>query len=287
MKLNPLNPEEEAVIVYKGTEAPYLGKFTDHKEEGTYVCKRCSAPLYNSHDKFDSGCGWPSFDDEIPGAISRVPDRDGHRIEILCGACGAHLGHIFEGERFTPKNVRHCVNSISLDFAPKEAPSQPTTKTALFAAGCFWGVEYYFQQTPGVLATRVGFAGGPLKNPSYREVCDGNTGHYEVIEVTYDPATISYEELLKLFFSIHDFSQENGQGPDIGPQYRSAIFYSEESQLQTAEKIIDLLRSKNHTVATILIPATPFYPADDKHQSYYLKNGHTPYCHTKRNIFEN
>jgi len=121
LKLNRLTPEEERVIVYKGTERPFSGEYDENFEEGTYICRRCEAPLYRSKDKFDAHCGWPAFDDEIPGAVKRIPDPDGERIEIECANCGAHLGHVFEGERFTTKNTRHCVNSISMKFIPSKS----------------------------------------------------------------------------------------------------------------------------------------------------------------------
>jgi len=277
-----LTPEEARVIVQKGTELPFSGKYHAFKEKGTYVCKRCGAPLYLSTAKFDSGCGWPSFDQEIAGAVKRQTDDDGMRTEITCAACGAHLGHVFLGEGFTATNTRHCVNSISMNFVSADAAK---TETALFASGCFWGTQYYLQRAKGVLTTTVGFTGGNTANPTYEEVASGATGHAEAVQVVYDPALIAYEELAKLFFETHDFSQVNRQGPDIGTQYRSEIFYLNESQRLTAEKLAEVLKGKGFKVATRITQAGPFWNAEEYHQNYYQKSGAQPYCHVFRKIF--
>jgi len=277
-----LTSEEEQVILHKGTELPFSGKYYAFKEKGTYMCKRCGTALYLSSAKFDSGCGWPSFDQEIPGAVKRQVDPDGLRTQISCASCGAHLGHVFIGEGFTAQNTRHCVNSISMNFVPAD---EKKTETAIFASGCFWGTQYYLQQAQGVLTTTVGFAGGPTANPTYEEVSSGASGHAEAVQVVFDPDQISYEELAKLFFETHDFTEVDRQGPDIGSQYRSEIFYKNEAQRQTAEKLSGILSAKGFKVATRLSKAGLFWPAEDYHQNYYQKSGSQPYCHVYRKIF--
>ncbi|MCX6230143.1 MAG: bifunctional methionine sulfoxide reductase B/A protein [Bacteroidetes bacterium] len=281
MNYNKLTPEEENVIINKGTERPFTGKYYLTKDQGTYVCKRCNAPLYHSSDKFESSCGWPSFDDEIKGAVKRVLDADGHRTEIICAKCGAHLGHVFEGEGLTPKNIRHCVNSISMNFIPA---SDNKTDTAIFAGGCFWGVEYFFQKEAGVISTEVGYIGGHTMNPSYKDVCGHNTGHAEAARIIFDPEKTSFEKLARLFFEIHDPTQMDRQGPDVGDQYRSEIFYMNPEQKEITEKLIKLLKDKGFKVVTKLTKATTFWKAEDYHQQYYEHKGNKPYCHgyTKR-----
>jgi peptide methionine sulfoxide reductase msrA/msrB len=284
MQLNKLTPEEERIIKYKGTERPFSGAYDKFFKNGTYYCKQCGAALYRSSDKFDSGCGWPAFDDEIPGAIKHLPDADGRRTEIQCAACGGHLGHVFEGERLTNKNVRHCVNSLSLTFKDEPMNTEVKTEKAYFAGGCFWGVEHYMKDIDGVLSTSVGYMGGKTKNPSYEDVCSHTTGHAEVVEVVWDPAKTNFEKVAKMFFEIHDPTQVNRQGPDIGDQYRSEIFYTSEEQSVTAQKLIDLLKQKGYKVATKITKAPEYYKGEGYHQNYYEKKGSLPYCHayTKR-----
>ncbi len=280
-KMNKLTPEEERVILHKGTERAFTGKYYNHKEDGVYTCKQCGAQLYNSTDKFDSGCGWPSFDDEIEGAVKRSVDADGRRTEITCAKCGGHLGHVFEGEGFTPKNTRHCVNSISLDFANKadNEKKKEKTETAIFAGGCFWGVEHLMKSIPGVLSVESGYIGGKTSNPTYQEVCTNNTGHAEAVRIVFDPSKVSYETLAKNFFEIHDPEQVDGQGADIGNQYRSEVFYTTQEQKEVTQKLIKLLEEKGYKIATKLTPATQFWKAEEYHQDYYNKTGKQPYCH--------
>lgn len=266
-----------AVVKHKGTEYPFTGAYNDSDEKGTYLCRLCGLALFRGDHKFHSGCGWPSFDEEIPDTVLRKNDPDGKRTEIVCARCEAHLGHVFAGERLTTKNLRHCVNSLSLDFVTDQTVMD--SEEAIFACGCFWGVEYYFKRHPGVLKTEVGYTGGMTENPSYQEICRGNTGHIEAIRVLYDPSKTSYEQLAKFFFEIHDPSQENGQGPDLGEQYLSRVYYYDETQKEIIEGLISELQHKGYPIATQLKPVSVFWPAETYHQDYYEKTGKQPYCH--------
>jgi len=271
----PLSDQEKQIIRDKGTERPFTGKYWDHFERGVYLCRQCGAELYLSKTKFRSDCGWPSFDDQIPGAVRHEKDADGIRTEIICAACDGHLGHVFEGERLTPKNVRHCVNSASLAFREGKSAA---TEEAIFAGGCFWGVEYQFQQVEGVISATSGYTGGHVQGPTYEQVCTGRTGHAEAVRVTFDPQRVSYEQLARLFFEIHDPTQLDRQGPDAGTQYRSAVFYRDERQKDTAEKLIAELRANGYNVATKVSAASEFFAAEDYHQDYFTTRSGKASC---------
>jgi len=285
---NRLTEEEKYVIEQKGTERSFTGIYVNHHDKGVYTCKRCNTPLFESDSKFDSGSGWPAFDNIIDGAVEEIPDTDGMRTEIICANCKAHLGHVFRGERFTPNNTRHCVNSISLNFIPQDSVNVQTLvqhlDTAIFASGCFWGTEYFFEKADGVISTQVGYIGGHKENPTYKDVCTGETGHAEAVRVVYDTTKTDYRTLCKLFFETHDPSQVDRQGPDVGNQYRSGIFYVNDEQKKVATELKQILEGKGLTVATEITKATTFWEGEDYHEHYYSKKGGTPYCHgyTKR-----
>lgn len=276
-KTAALTPAARRIICDKSTEYAHTGQYTDTVIKGSYLCRRCGIALFRSDSKFHSGCGWPSFDENITDAVKELPDLDGMRTEIICGRCQAHLGHVFDNERFTVKNRRHCVNSASIDFVPDTAVID--TQEAIVAGGCFWGVDYYLHRLPGVLKVEVGYCGGHVASPTYEQVCRGDTGHYEAVRVVFDAHKTDYEQVLKRFFEIHDPTQQAGQGPDLGFQYQSAVFYYDEQQQAIAQALINQLRQRGYDVVTRLLPAQPFWPAEDYHQYYYAKQGKMPYCH--------
>jgi peptide methionine sulfoxide reductase msrA/msrB len=277
LKTASLSPDVLHIVQDKGTERPFSGAYNEQEQPGTYLCRQCGLALFRASTKFHAACGWPSFDEEINGAVKRMMHTLDPRTEILCGRCDAHLGHVFKGEQYTKKNLRHCVNSASIDFVVDA--NVMDTEEAIVAEGCFWGVEYYFKHLPGVLKTQVGYSGGNKGNPTYKEVCTGSTGHVEAIRVVYDPQQVSFEKLMKYFFEIHDPTQIDGQGPDIGGQYLSVVFYYNESQKNIATSVIDEFEKKYAKVATQLRPVDVFWPAEEYHQDYYTKMDKQPYCH--------
>jgi len=297
---NELSAQERRVILNKGTEWAFSGAYHDAKDEGTYICRQCNQPLFRSADKFDSGTGWPSFDDIIASAVKEVPDADGRRTEIVCSNCDGHLGHVFKGEGFTAKQTRHCVNSVSLDFVPQfvsmpkkklDTEVQPLSQyiegkgyeayeQATFAGGCFWCTEAAFELLEGVVDVISGYTGGKETYPTYKEVSAGLTGHTEGIAIFYDPEVISYETLLEVLFVAHDPTQLNRQGPDVGTQYRSGVFYHSQSQKeQTENAILQLDESGTYSnpVVTEITKYETFWVAEDYHQDYYPYHPENPY----------
>lgn len=277
-----LTPKIKEIIIDKGTERPDL-KCGIKQQEGSYLCRNCGIALFSSINKFNSLTGWPSFDLSYENNVKELLDKDQRRTEILCRHCDAHLGHVFYGESFTKQNARYCVNDIALDFVAHNNVNE--AEEIIVAGGCFWGVEYYFRKLNGVLKTEVGYIGGKKQSPSYEDICQGNSGHYEGVRILFDPNIITLEQVLKYFFEIHDFTQSTGQGNDIGQQYKSRIFYYDDEQKQIALNLIDALSVMNYKVATEIFDMSVFWPAEEYHQAYYNKNGQLPYCHIHRKIF--
>ncbi len=279
-----LTDEERRILLNEGTERAGCGLLLDNKKDGTYTCRLCGLPLFGSNSKFNSGTGWPSFFQPIDKDHVHYEKDVSHgmvRVEIECMRCRSHLGHVFE-DGPKPTGLRYCLNSASLTFFEKGAPMPPEstplkTETAYFAGGCFWGVEDRFQQVPGVIDAVSGYQGGNTQDPSYREVCSGSTGHAESVRVKYDPSAVTYRDLLERFFQFHDPTQLNRQGPDVGTQYRSAIFAADADQLKQAKAFVEEAKKSDRysgrRVVTEVKMADPFFEAEEYHQDYHAKHG--------------
>lgn len=278
-----LDPQQLCVTRDAATEPAHTGKYADSMAHGIYVSVVGGLPLFRSEDKFISQCGWPSFSAPLsPDHIVEKIDRSHGmvRTEVLDARSGAHLGHLFD-DGPPPTHKRYCINSAALNFIPRGQPipkeSQPALETAYFAGGCFWGVEDRFAKIPGVVDAVSGYQGGRIDRPSYERVSSGDTGHAETVKVVFDRHLVAYKTLVERFFAMHDPTTPNRQGPDVGTQYRSAIFTASEEQLKTARQAVDQLqkdsRFQGRRIVTELQPAGPFYEAEEYHQNYHAKHG--------------
>ncbi|MBD3264868.1 MAG: peptide-methionine (S)-S-oxide reductase MsrA [Candidatus Omnitrophica bacterium] len=275
-----LTPEQYRITRLKGTEAPFQisCRIPANEEKGVYVCACCGTALFRHKSKFESGSGWPSFWEPISELnVSHKPDDNMGmvRTEVLCARCDAHLGHVF-GDGPPPTGKRYCINAASIIV--KELSDKAEYSKATFAAGCFWGVEAAFRKLlgKGVISTRVGYIGGHAGNPVYKEVCSGSTGHAEAVELVYNPYKISYEELLDIFWEIHDATAKGSKQVDTASQYRSVIFFHTPQQEKIArakKRELQDSGTQKKKIVTQIVETQRFYPAEDYHQRYYEKRG--------------
>jgi len=299
-----LSPLQYNVTQQCGTEPPFKNEYWNNHRAGIYVDIVSGEPLFGSGDKFESNTGWPSFTKPLEnGTLIEKTDKSAGtlRVEVRSKKGNSHLGHLFN-DGPSPTGTRYCINSAALRFIPVENLEKEgygaykklfvgtsTAKTsdknyeyATFAAGCFWGVEYAFKTVKGVVKTEVGYSGGSTSNPTYEQVCTGTTGHAEAVQVLFDPAVISYNRLLDFFWKMHDPTTPNRQGPDAGAQYRSMIFYHNETQKTEAlNSLVRLEKSHayNNKVVTKIVSASKFWPAEEYHQDYFTKHPQNAACH--------
>lgn len=300
--LKNLTPMQYEVTQKEGTEPPFKNEYWNHKEAGIYVDIVSGEPLFSSLDKYDSGCGWPSFTKGInEDNLKTKTDYKMFipRTEVRSKGADSHLGHVFDDGPQDKGGKRFCINSAALKFIPvkdlkkegyeqflhlfaKDSEPAKEVEVAYLAGGCFWGMEDLIRKQPGVIKTDVGYTGGKSDNPDYEEVSSGKSGHAESIKIEYDPSKTSYKEILRFFYTMHDPTTLNQQGNDKGTQYRSAIFYTDNKQKQIAEEVIKEVNYSGKwrkPVVTTLEKFSKFTYAEEYHQDYLQKNPGGYTCH--------